>query len=257
MENNVWGRKEELSKKAISHTEEMKLKYADEIENCCKKTIIYGGNDFVPAFKNGVKDKEIIIEPLDSVAAIHKYYLKSNKIAVLNFASYKNPGGKFLNGSAAQEEFLCHNSYLYNILSTFDDTYYEWNRNHKNRALYLNRGLYTPNVRFEFEESSSFADVITVAAPNYGAAKRYGKASYEENLVALVSRINFVMDIISDNNVDTVILGAFGCGVFRQNPIDVATIFKMRLKDTDGPKRIIFAIPPDKNYEAFKKIFEK
>ena len=43
------------------------------------------------------------------------------KIAVLNFASYQNPGGKFLEGSSAQEESLCHASTLYECLSVQKD----------------------------------------------------------------------------------------------------------------------------------------
>ena len=51
-----------------------------------------------------------------------------NNIGILNFASYKNPGGMFLRGSTAQEEALCHESTLYNVLIKFNDTYYKSNR---------------------------------------------------------------------------------------------------------------------------------
>ena len=44
------------------------------------------------------------------------------------------------------EEALCHESNLYPILLAFDDTYYAWNRQRLNRALYLDRAIYTPIV---------------------------------------------------------------------------------------------------------------
>ena len=253
------GRREELAKKAIAHTEEMAKKYADEIKGCCNRTITYEGDTFNLIVGREVKKRKITVEPIDTVSAIHRYYLSSSRLGVLNFASYKNPGGRFLDGSMAQEECLCHDSYLYNVLSKFDDSYYKWNREHKNKALYLNRGLFTPNVRFESNGVTSFAGVITVAAPNYGAAKRYGQISFEENLDALVSRITFVLYIAESQHIDTLILGAFGCGVFRQNPIDVATIFKLRLENMEnGPKRVVFAVPttPYRNYEVFKDTFK-
>jgi uncharacterized protein (TIGR02452 family) len=59
---------------------------------------------------------------------------------------------------------------------------------------------------------------------------------------------------MSENQVDTAILGAFGCGVFAQDPYEVATIFEKELQNIPIPK-VIFAIPGGKNLEAFRKIF--
>ena len=82
----------------------------------------------------------------------------------------------------------------------------------------------------------------------------------EENQQALVSRINFIKAILADNDVDVAVLGAFGCGVFKQDPKEVSTIFYGEiLKIFDGKEiNIIFAIPPgNDNYDNFVESFHK
>ena len=116
----------------------------------------------------------------------------------------------FQEGSRAQEEGLCHSPY------------YEWNKAHKNKALYLNRTLYSPDILFSDGWRNCFCDVITCAAPNKSAAQKYRRVSDVENLEALKSRIRFVLSIAKHQDVDTFILGAFGCGVFGQQAQEVA-----------------------------------
>lgn len=71
---------------------------------------------------------------MDSVSCL--FNLSDNgRTAILNYASYKSP-----EGSPA----LCHESNLYPILLAFDGTYYAWNRQRLNKALYL-RGPEFPN----------------------------------------------------------------------------------------------------------------
>lgn len=72
-------------------------------------------------------------EDIETFDAALKY--GEGKTCVLNFASFKNPGGGFLKGTVAQEEYLCQNSTLYNVLSRFT-SYYEKNRLSTNDALY-------------------------------------------------------------------------------------------------------------------------
>ena len=171
----------------------------------------------------------------------------------------------FLTGSRAQEECLCHESFLYNVLKEFDKSdepscvsYYKNNRAKVNRGLYYNRAFYTPNIIFEKDSISANFDVITCAAPNLGPTLRYGlNVSKEENSKVLESRIKFILDIAAENRVDTLILGAFGCGVFGQAPIEVANVFKGFLRNEFNGcfKKVIFAIPDKESYNYL--VFEK
>lgn len=254
-----WNDKEKRAEQAKKHTKEMEQVYSGRIRKAIENTVIYDV-DFKSS-KTDFCETEIVVEATDSVSAIIDHAKEcKNRIAVLNFSSYKNPGGMFINGSKAQEECLCHDSCLYNVLSEFMPSFYEWNNKHKNKALYLNRGLYSPDIVFCKDGNCVLCDVITCAAPNKSAAQRYQNVSDEENTEALKSRIEFVLDIAKDNQVDLLILGAYGCGVFGQNAKEVASIFKDYLSTTHKCfKKVIFAIPEgrDKNFEAFESVFGK
>lgn len=258
---DYWKDKETRAEQAYEYTEKMGQKYEREIVESIRNTKEYGP-DPIELCDLGVKNTsmEISVLPLDTVSAIGLMYTDySNKIVALNFASYKNAGGMFLHGSKAQEECLCHESFLYNVLKE-KDSFYFWNRNNKNAALYLNRALYSPRIMFNSNNLECFADVITCAAPNKSAAQKYKLVSDADNTVVLRSRIQFVLDIASDNHADVLVLGAYGCGVFGQDPHEVAAIFNDYLTSShQNFKKVVFAIPEgkDKNYKIFKKVFEK
>lgn len=201
---------------------------------------------------------EISITEIDSVSAILQYGRDYNagNVAILNFADYKNPGGGFIRGSIAQEECLCHESFLYNVLKKFPE-YYEHNIKNMNKSLYTNRALYSKDVIFERDKMFCKCDVITCAAPNYKSAFDMYNISNEENTKFLRRRIKFVLDIAEHNKVDTLILGAYGAGVFGQSVEEVAHIFKEYLNENRYCfRKIIFAIIPGVNVEPFKKAFE-
>lgn len=252
-----WDGKEKRAEQAVSHTKEMEKVYGKEIQDAIKNTTVYDV-DFVCGRDHTCEGK-IILEPLDSVSAILKAAEKSQRpMAVLNFSSYKNPGGGFLGGSKAQEECLCQESFLYNVLSQMTGKFYDWNNQNKNKAMYRNRGMYTPGVVFIRDGKQVACDVITCAAPNFSAAHRYQSVSYEENTEALRSRIRFVLDIARENQVKTLILGAYGCGVFGQKATEVAGIFKEYLESTHKCfEQVIFAVPEgkDRHYQMFAEIW--
>jgi len=251
--SHYWVNKEERRKQALLHTEKMDKEYPSLIKNSIENTKIYS-MDF--KCKKQIQDKitKITVINTDSVSALYGH---EGKVAVLNFASYKNPGGMFINGSKAQEECLCHESYLYNVLRAMVIPYYDWNNQNKNRALYKNRGLYSPDILFNHNGEEINVGVITCAAPNKTTGQKYQNVSDEENYRVLSDRIRFVLDIAKENEIDTLVLGAYGCGVFGQDPKEVADIFKRYLTTTHKCfDKIVFAIPGGENLEAFERIFD-
>lgn len=252
---DYWNNKENRAKDAKMHIEKMQKEYQSNIFQSKQMTKIYSPDFKYEHKQDGVVPK-IVLSELDSVSAVYDFH--NGKTALLNFSSHKNPGGMFLNGSKAQEECLCHESTLYNVLSGFETDFYEWNRKHLNKALYVNRGLYSPDIMFVKDNKELQCDVITCAAPNKSAAQKYQNVSDDVNTKELRSRIQFVLDMADENHVSTLILGAYGCGVFGQDPYEVASIFKEFLNSKNYHfKTVIFGIPKGKNdnFEAFEKVF--
>jgi len=227
----------------------------------CSKSKVYSKFHLI----NEAKPR-ILITDNDTVSEIMRYkYTTNTKVCALNFASFTSPGGGFLSGCNAQEEGLCHYSNLYETLS-LEKEFYSYNKQHTNSGAYENRAIYSPKVYFSKDEKETYCDIITCAAPNLNyynnlESKWAGddKSTQKpfDNSKLLKSRIEFVLDIAEDNEVDVLILGAWGCGVFRQDPKEVARYFKELLNNSKYNFRtVIFAIPPGKNHDVFKEVFK-
>ena len=180
---------------------------------------------------------------------LHKLY-PDKKIAVLNFASATNPGGGVTKGSSAQEEALCRCSTLYPVLNTqtLMSNFYNPNRNKKN-PLHDDTVIYTPNIiickcdkayptRLQ-EKEFVRVDVLSCSAPNLrekpGNLYNFDgntsiKISDEELYQIHVKRAKQILDVAIINNIDILVLGAFGCGAFKNNPYVVAKAYKNILK---------------------------
>lgn len=251
------------SNKARDFVNNISKKYAQAISKSIAETSVYDGKTGRPCqwYDNPIRPiKETNVSLIQTTTDGALYDLDRNgKTAVLNFASYKHPGGGFLNGAMAQEEALCHTSTLYPVLSAFDDSYYAENRKDTNRGLYRDRALYSKDILFikDFKEKAYKADVITCASPNNSFSvdtPLLDTPSVKENEIAVRNRIGFVRDICLNEKVDNVILGAWGCGVFAQDPVYVATEFRKAFEGTGI--NCVYAIPDDKNFTAFKTAFE-
>lgn len=221
------------------------------IENNIEKTFTIAPEEW-----NGIMDKpiidnnetaQIIVKNSSTIEAMIDE--EGTKIAVLNFASAKNPGGGFLGGASAQEESLARSSSLYASL-TKDKTMYEYNKNQRT-FLYSDYMIYSPATMFWFnDEGNTLAkeivvDVITSPAPNKGAMLQHNRTEEIEQIEAVfIKRMEYVLQIANQQNIETLILGAWGCGVFRNDPKEVATLFMNVIKEkySNAFKKIVFAI---------------
>ena len=256
--SGYWSHRKENAEYAKEWVRKMESLYQVRIKNAIETSGIYNEHSvFCVSETHSIPNIEII--KTDSVSAVIREVSDMRNLAcVLNFASYKEPGGKFLEGSIAQEECLCRESTLYNVLASYAFLdYYESNRENKNKALYLNRAIYTPNVLFVRGNEKCLCDVLTCAAPNYSAAKKYCNVSPIQNYEALKSRIEFVLNIMDENEVEVPILGAFGCGVFGQDAKEVARVFKGVLSTGNYHfTKVVFAVIPGPNADDFEEAFQ-
>lgn len=189
-------------------------------------------------------------------------------LGALNFASAKNPGGGFLGGAQAQEEALARSSALYPCLLT-QPTYYERNRANRS-ALYLDLAIFSPGVPFFRADDGQLLDrpvcasIITAPAPNAGAVAQNQPADLPLVAPTLRRRAEMVLAVAATENIERLILGAWGCGVFRNDPALVARTFGELL--LEGGRfagvfsEVVFAIfdrsPNAAVLRAFQAIFE-
>ncbi|MEZ4861408.1 MAG: TIGR02452 family protein [Caldilineaceae bacterium] len=190
--------------------------------------------------------------------ALRLYTLATyQRIGVLNFASAKNPGGGFLNGSQAQEESLARSSALYASLTQCPG-YYAYHRRNRD-ACYSDHMIYSPACPiFRTDDGALLSqpytvDFITSAAPNAGALRGY-RAQLE---LIFKARMGKMLALAVNNRCDALVLGAWGCGVFRNEPAMVARLFGEYLlpgQPFHGYfKRVLFAVlDPSPGLETFK-----
>lgn len=236
--------------------------YADEIKTAVDKSEIVEYID-----TTGVKPRfsSTDVELLDMTSEEGIKYLSDNKcsnIAVLNFASYKHPGGGYIRGAMAQEEALCHVSTLYNIISDpkFLNNYY-YKHEYLNQGAYTNSHIYVKDVRFELGEESIYPiDIITCAAPNKSHAFHANNIGLLKELdTVMYSRIDQVLYSAYVHGAESLVLGAFGCGVFKNDPVVVARAFDDMLENKyrNVFKKVLFAIPSGGKSNGFARVANK
>lgn len=188
-------------------------------------------------------------------------------LACLNFASAKNPGGGFLNGSLAQEEALACASALYPCLLQAPD-YYERNRANRS-ALYLDQVVFSARVPFFRDDTGTLlenpilASVITAPAPNAGAVAQNEPGNSSKVEPTMRRRAELVLEIARAHQVEQLVLGAWGCGVFRNDPRVVARVFAGLLRSpgkfADAFGVVAFAVfdrsEGEATYRAFAEAF--
>ena len=197
-------------------------------------------------------------------------YPSNKRVAILNFANAFTPGGMVLKGSSAQEENICRCTNLYeSLVSKNGKPYYTINSGMVdigvNGEIYTDTLIYTPNVTVFRNDvnysliTPSYVDVITCPAPCAA------NMDYTTAITIYEKRIQKIVLAAIANNVDTLVLGAWGCGAFGQNPRLIAQAFATVLNTYHGCfKEIIFAIRPtyggnavDITYNIFKEELSK
>lgn len=191
-----------------------------------------------PASIPAENSHNVRVENTSTVDAILKLTEEGKTdIGVLNFASAKNPGGGFLNGAMAQEESLAASGTLYQTLIAHEE-YYRTNRA-QSSMMYTDHAIYSPDVTFFRDGSFCLisspvtASVLTLPAVNMGQVLLKGEDPRLAEQV-MRRRMKLALAIFASQGAKHLILGAYGCGVFRNNPEKIAAWWKELLDEGMG-----------------------
>ena len=178
-------------------------------------------------------------------------------VAALVFASARNAGGGFLNGAQAQEESIARSSALYPCLRAAGD-FYAYHRS-RPQLTYSDRVIHSPRVPvFRDDRGELLAEpypvtFLTAAAPNLAAIRQNQPELIAEVPAVLLRRAKRVLAVAAAHGHRRLVLGAWGCGVFGNDPAVVAGAFAEALRD--GPfDQVVFAVLGP-NRAAFTAVF--
>lgn len=237
------------------------------ISETVRGTRFYAADELPALPENPHRSSTVTVTPYRSFEAAEKLTAPGKRVCVLNFASAISPGGGVLTGARAQEESLCRCSTLYPALTTeaLLDTYYRYNRAHYD-PLYTDACIFTPDV-VVFKSDTNIpalrpenewfrTDVVTCAAPNL----KQTECSPDELYRIHVRRAEHILSAAIDNGTDRLVLGAFGCGAFRNDPAVVAKAYRDVLEKLGGyfecVQFAIFAASDETpNLIAFRDVF--
>lgn len=231
----------------------------DEVETAIAKSVLYAPDQLPNVLKEARALNDPITGNMPRIEVTNESTLGAAQRLVaqegmaetvcLNFASAKNPGGGFLGGSQAQEESLARSSALYPCISQMTEMYAH-NRSLKT-CFYSDYMIYSPKVPVFREDRGSLlpepylVSMITAPAVNAGVVREREPENTAKIDSVMLERIRFILAVAATHGQRAVILGAYGCGVFRNNPKDVARLFKQALIDEGRAvwfDKIVFAI---------------
>lgn len=200
--------------------------------------------------------------------------------AVLNMASRRNPGGGVIAGAGAQEETLFRRTNLFRSLYQFTQYAGIYGLESSSYQYPLDRdfgGVYTPGATlFREDEDHGYRlmdnpvklSFISVAGMNRPELVNGGTMIAPHLVDAVKNKIRTILAIGLQHGHDSLVLGALGCGAFRNPPRHVAQLFREVLDERTFRgrfRRIVFAIiddhnahhahNPQGNYLPFKQVF--
>ncbi len=241
---------------------------------------IYWENDYPVFDGDKAGDTKIVVSRDRSYKAAMRLAQENKgcRIAVMNFANAFHPGGGVTTGASAQEECLCRTSTLYPLIHRRDyrETYYRHHRTldtpKASDALIYSRDVVICKTDEDLpkrmpREQWVKVDVITVAAPDLRDKSNVhvplvGDGTYMNKAELFgyhVKRAIHVLTCAAAEGADVLVLGAFGCGAFRNDPEVVARAYKVAIEEFPKVfRKIEFAVYcsqwDTKNYEVFRRV---
>lgn len=236
-----------------------KVDWSSQVRQACSAKLSIAPDAPLPTLNNALHSQtRVQVSNETTLQASWRLVQAGRRPIALNFANGVHPGGGFLSGARAQEEVLCRSSALY--LTLVDDAMYEHHRR-RPKPDSSDWVIYSPDVPvFRTDEGIELGrpwllSLLTSAAP-YAPA-----IGQPESADILRKRIRRVLAVASAYGYETLVLGAWGCGAFANDPRLTAIDFRKALENDFRGRfaDVVFAItdwsPERKFLGPFREVF--
>lgn len=243
------------------------------------KAVLHDGNKLPDVNKVHPKTKStpnknptaISVVAVDCLYAAQKFAKQGAKVAVLNMANQFGAGGGYLHGAAAQEEDLCRRS---NLINSLDPKFYteSENEDYEQNGFGEYSTLYSDKVtvvrqgrdkQYTFLNADQQFSVSVISGAAYNLKFSNVKAGSKRYIQGMKNKIIMQLEAALQHGHKNLVLSAFGCGAFANDPNFVAKMYKEILaypRYRNAFDNIVFAIVPNPgakndNYGPFKSVF--
>ena len=214
--------------------------------------------DLLRDLPDGTRNAEVKLTPRKTLEAARQYAAMGKRVAILNCAADKKPGGETENGHDTQEASLCKCTTLYPCLNSTDALmkFYNPHKNNLNAPHTMNSCLttddciYTPDVEVFKEDAEGYrmlpeserftVDVISCSAPEFISAftspflASFGSNQpFERSRIENVYRKRFerILSVARKAGVDVVILDFWG---YRRSEEDACIVSEAAYKAAES-----------------------
>jgi uncharacterized protein (TIGR02452 family) len=222
----------------------VRVEIADLLREAVEGTISYPPDAPLPPAPVGDRGTSFEVTNETTLSTARRLTNGGFHVVALNFASARHPGGGFLGGARAQEESLCRASGLYACIR--GSPMYTAHAGHRG-GFYTNYAIYSPNVPVLRDDESELlpepylCSFVTAPAVNVGAARDVSHLAVRQEMERRVEKI---LSIAAGHGHDAAVLGAWGCGVFKNDPELIAELFHQALtrRFRGAFSRVAFAV---------------
>jgi len=225
---NLTNRKKDVKKSAPINS--LKALYEDTVKTfeemgvIAPKSTLYSITDDIPLREDEFFMEQIDVRNIDTLDMAQEYAKSGLNPLVLNMASEYKPGGGVANGKTAQEECLFRRS---NAFMTHPNKWY---------PLEKDQVIYSPEVHvikdnnYDLMKQEDYFKVGMIAVAALRIPHLDNDKYYKNDKILMTQKIESIFKIAIAQNHDSLILGALGCGVFLNPPLEVARIFKQMIE---------------------------
>jgi uncharacterized protein (TIGR02452 family) len=249
-----------LEQGVYRHADGQRISLREALASAHSRSVLYSPDDFQKVFQQRdqlLRDRpprsiafEVVNETTLHAAQQHLNGDPGARVLALNFASARHPGGGFLKGSQAQEESLARASGLYSCIAPFR-AMYDANARFPS-CLYTDHMIYSPDVPVFRDDEDALLErpyplsFVTAPAVNIGALRRNEPEKLQQVEPMMLARMEKVLSLAVVHGHEVLVLGAWGCGVFGNDPVRVADWFQRHLTGAgtfcQAFHKVIFAV---------------